>query len=531
MSANMRVLVLGDVAPECASRLESEGLEVDAGGAWDDDGLLARLTGCDALVVGPAAPVTARMLQAGPRLRVVARAGVHVEDVDVDEATRRGIIVVRTPHSDVAARAEQALAMLFACARSVVGADAALRSGPRQGDGRPAEAVELRGKTLGLVGLDESSAALAEAAQALRMEVVACDPAGVAGAGEAGGLDRLDPAGVYAAADFIVVQPPPGEPDEPLIGDAELARMRHGVRLVAPAGPGGVDADALAAALAEGRVAATAVQMTAPESSVTTALTSAGDATFFPKGDGDTREARVRAATSAAEEVATVLRGGFPAGAVNVPVGAGDDAAELMPYAGLCARLGRLLVQLAGAPVDAVDITYGGSVAYFDTGLLTLAVLGGVLQDRVDGPVNFVNAQAFARDLGVSTAEHRQSEIPDYPRLVTVSCGPGGEVSVAGTSLGPEHKPRLVRVFGEDVDVEPARHMAFLRYVDAAGIGGKVGTLLGEWRVNIAHMSVGRGRLGDEAVMVLTLDQPLTPVQADELVRSCGLLYARAVEL
>jgi D-3-phosphoglycerate dehydrogenase / 2-oxoglutarate reductase len=142
--------------------------------------------------------------------------------------------------------------------------------------------------------------------------------------------------------------------------------------------------------------------------------------------------------------------------------------------------------------------------------------------------VNFVNAQDHARALGVTATEHRQSDIPDYPRLVTVKAG---EVSVSGTALGPEHKTRLVRVFGEDVDIEPAPRMAFLRYHDAAGIGGKVGTLLGEWRVNIAHMSVGRGRRGDEAVMALTLDQPLTAAQAADLVLRCGLLYARSVEL
>ena len=250
--------------------------------------------------------------------------------------------------------------------------------------------------------------------------------------------------------------------------------------------------------------------------------------TLYPVAGAASLDARVRAAVAAAEAVVAVLRGGFPAGAVNVPVAAGGDAAELMPYVGLCDLLGRLLVQLSAGPVDAVDITYGGSVAYFDTGLLTLGVLGGVLAGRVDGPVNFVNAQDHALALGVTAAEHRQSEIPDYPRLITVTAG---DVSVSGTSLGPEHKPRLVRVFGEDVDIEPAPRMAFLRYHDAAGIGGKVGTLLGEWRVNIAHMSVGRGRRGDEAVMALTLDQPLTPAQAADLVLRCGLLYARSVEL
>ncbi len=227
-----------------------------------------------------------------------------------------------------------------------------------------------------------------------------------------------------------------------------------------------------------------------------------------------------------------VLRGRLLPGAVNVPAAAGDDADELMPYMGLCTQLGRLLVQLAGEPVVAVEITYGGSVAYYDTHLLTLGVLGGVLAGRTDAPVNFVNAEVVAAELGVTASEKRESGIPDFPRLITVAvAGTGGAMSVSGTSLGSEHKPRLVRVFGEDVDLAPAPHMAVLRYVDAPGIGGKVGTLLGEWGVNIGHMSVGRGKLGDEAVMVLTLDESLTVEQTDALVARCGLEFARAVEL
>ncbi len=516
MSATQRVLLLGDVASEGAVALAGAGVTVDEGGAWSGAQVLARLAEYDALIVGPREPVSAALLQAGVRLRVVGRAGVDVEGIDVDEATRRGIIVVHAPGSDVAARAELSLAMLLACARGVARTDAGLRAG--EASGAP-EAVELRGRTLGLAGLDGCSEALAEAAQGLRMAVVACGARDTAPPALA--ADLVTAGDVYAASDFIVAAAGAG-----VLGDEAFSAMKPGVRLVVPGAV--IDTPALARALANGRVAAAAVGVGLGDHEVVRALAGLAGVTFYDVAGGSTRDARVRAATAVAEAVAAALCGGFPAGAVNVPVAAGDDAAELMPYVGLCDRLGRLLVQLSGGPVGAVDITYGGSVAYFDTGLLTLGVLGGVLSGRVEGPVNFVNAQDHARALGVTATEHRQSDIPDFPRLITVSAG---DVSVSGTSLGPEHKPRLVRVFGEDVDIEPAPLMAFLRYHDAAGIGGKVGTLLGEWRVNIAHMSVGRGRRGDEAVMALTLDQPLTPAQAADLVLRCGLLYARSVEL
>ena len=524
MSEKKRVIVLDDLAPEGVELLVGEGLAVETGVGWDEAELLLRIPGCSAIIAGPGTPVTAAVLAAGEGLRVVGRAAVDVGEIDVSEATWRGIVVVHAPDSALMSEAEHALALVLACVRDLSGADGALRRGDtarRTGDG-----VEVRGKTLGIIGVRPSSALLVERARALGMTVLACEPQ--AGAAAVGAVECVAPEQVLAQADVLVIQTPA---EETLFGAPELAQLKPGARLVSPCSPGAVDLGALAGALSAGTVAGAAVAVTAgaaPSAAVLAAphllLTSAAEAS--------TLDARRRAGESVAEQVAAVLRGRLLRGAVNVPAAAGDDADELMLYMGLCARLGKLLVQLAGEPVDAVEITYGGSVAYYDTRLLTLGVLGGVLAERVETPVNFVNAEVVAADLGVTVSETRESGIPDFPRLITVAAaGSGGAMSVSGTSLGSEHKPRLVRVFGEDVDIEPAPHMAFLRYVDAPGIGGKVGTLLGEWGVNIGHLSVGRGKLGDEAVMALTLDESLTGQQTADLVARCGLAYARAVEL
>ena len=524
MSEKKRVIVLGDLAREGVDLLVGEGLAVETSGGRDEAELLLRVPGCSAIIAGAGAPVTGAVLAAGEELKVVGRAGVDVGEIDVSEATRRGIVVVHAPDSALISEAEHALALVLACTRDLSGADTALRRGDtarRTGDG-----VEVRGKTLGIIGVRPCSALLVERALALGMTVLACDPQ--AGAGSVGAVECIAPELVLTQADVLVIQTPR---EAALFGAAELAQLRPGARVVSPCSPGAVDLDALAAALAAGTVAGAAVAVeagAAPSAAVLAAprllLTSAGEAS--------TLDARRRAGVSVAEQVAAVLRGRLLRGAVNVPAAAGDDADELMPYMDLCSRLGRLLVQLAGGPVDAVEITYGGSVAYFDTRLLTTGVLGGVLADRADTPVNFVNAEGIAEQLGVRASETRESGIPDFPRLITVAvAGSGGAMSVSGTSLGSEHKQRLVRVFGEDVDIEPAAHMAFLRYVDAPGIGGKVGTLLGEWGVNIGHLSVGRGKLGDEAVMALTLDESLSEAQTTALVTRCGLEYARAVEL
>ena len=523
MSEKKRVIVLGDLAPEGVELLVGEGLAVETGGGWDEAELLLRVPGCSAIIAGAGTPVTAAVLAAGGVLRVVGRAGVEVGEIDVSEATRRGIIVVHAPDSALISEAEHALALVLACARDLSGADAALRRGDAAR--RPGGGVEVRGKTLGIIGVRSGSALLVERARALGMTVLACEPQ--AGAEAVGAVECIAPEQVLTQADVLVIQTPA---EAALFGAAELAALKEGARVVSLSS-GAVDHAALAPALEAGRVAAAVVTVEAG-TVASSPLAGAPHVLFTSAAEASTSDARRRAGVSVAEQVAAVLRGRLLRGAVNVPAAAGDDADELMPYMDLCSRLGRLLVQLAGEPVDAVEITYGGSVAYFDTRLLTTGVLGGVLADRADTPVNFVNAEGIAEQLGVRAVETRESGIPDFPRLITVAvAGSGGAMSVSGTSLGSEHKQRLVRVFGEDVDIEPAAHMAFLRYVDAPGIGGKVGTLLGEWGVNIGHMSVGRGKLGDEAVMALTLDESLSEAQTAALVERCGLAYARAVEL
>jgi len=532
MSEKKRVIVLGDLTDEGLERLRAEGFEVDAGD-WPQEELLRRLPGCHALVVGPTFAVSAEMLRAGPDLEMVGCVGAGVSGIDVDEATRRGIVVADTPQSNVISEAEQALALVLACARDLTGAHADLRAGRWEQARWAGSSVEVRGRTLGIVGFGAPAALVAEGARAMGMRVLAFDEATPAErfaevfVEAAAGLDAL-----CAEADFVLVDSRQAAPAQGLIGDAQFALMKRGVRVVCLAPPGTVDPAAWARAVDAGVVTASAVAVYAGQRAEGDPLAGRDGVLLAPHLEESTVDARRRAGLMIADQVAAVLRGEFAANAVNVPVSLVDDAAELMPFLGLCTQLGRLLGSLTGAPVSDVDVTYGGSFAYFDTRILTLGVLGGLLAGRTHGPVNYVNAQSIADAHGLAAHEANQAGLPDFPRLITVSAeGPEGRVSVSGTSLGPEHKPRLVRVFGEDIDIALSPHMAFLRYGDAPGVGGALGTLLGEWGVNIGHMSVGRGTLEDQAVMALTLDEPLTAAQVDELVARCRLAFGRAVEL
>jgi D-3-phosphoglycerate dehydrogenase len=365
------------------------------------------------------------------------------------------------------------------------------------------------------------------------MTVLACDPRGEAPRSAETACELVgSPAEVYAAADFLLVALPDVAECAGFVGAEAFAQMKDGARVVSLSAPGVVDPTTWARAAESGKVAASALAVRQGDLAAGDPLAARDNVLLVPLLEESTVDARSRAGLMIAEQVAAVLRGEFASNAVNVPLTLVDDAAELMPYLGLCAQLGRLVVGLAGGAGGEVGVTYGGSFAYFDTRILTLGVLEGVLAGQGEAQVNYVNAASLAEARGLTARETTQSVLPDFPRLITVSAtGPRGPVTVSGTSLGPEHKSRLVHVFGEDIDIDPAPHMLFLRYVDAPGVGGAVGTMLGEWGVNIGHMSVGRGTSEREAVMALTLDEPLDATQLDQLVERCGLSYGAGVEL
>lgn len=527
------ILVAEKLPPEALRRLKADGFRVDLERDPSVGTLVDRIAGYHGLIIGHSVRVTAEVIDAADVLEVIGCVGSGAGNVDLKAATRRGIVVADTPESNTLASAEQALTLVLACARDLGRMHADLRAGRWEPDAWAQAGVEVRGRTLGIVGAGGVAPQLAESALALGMNVIACDPTGASDSVAGLPVEAFDqPARVYAESDFLVVDLP-DEVAQGIITAAELAAMKDGVRLVSLAPPGVIDSAAWASAIATGKVAASAATVYVGDPPPAAGPLAAFDSVIFvPHLEESTIDARSRAGLTVAEQVAAVLKGEFASNAVNVPVELVDDADELMPYLGLCSQLGRLLVHLAVEPPQEIEISYGGSFAFFDTRILTLSVLGGVLADRVDGPVNYVNAQSIADALKVTSCETTQSAVPDFPRLITVSTpGPEGRVSVSGTSLGRDHKSRLVEVFGDAIDISPASRMLFLRYADLPGVGGALGTMLGEWGVNIGNMSVGRGAHESQAVMALTLDQPLTDEQLHRLVDECGIGFGVSVEL
>jgi D-3-phosphoglycerate dehydrogenase len=528
-----KVLVKEKLAPEGVKYLEDQGFQVDIGTEWDAVELLARIPEYHGLIIRSATKVTADVIRAGVNLQVVGRAGVGVDNVDVAEATKRGVIVVNAPQSNVLSAAEHTIALIMACARNIPQACADLKAGRWEKGKWGKGGVELRGKTLGILGLGRIGFLVAEDARGLGMNVVAYDPFVPAERFHELGLERAEtPDRIYREADFITVHLPKNAETIGFVSDDEFAKMKAGVRVVNVARGGIIDEDAWARAIESGKVVASAVDVYPKEPTTESPLFKYDSVVATPHLGASTVEAQLRAGMIIADQVAAVLKGEFASNAVNVPLAPGDDADELMPFLGLCEKLGRLIVQIAEGPVDAFEIAYGGGIARYDTRILTLGVLQGVLADKVDGPVNFVNVQNIAEERGISVKETKQPAAVDFLNIISVSTRDAhGELAVSGTTLGPRHRPRLVKVYRQDVDIEPAPHMVFLRYADVPGMIGRIGTKMGEFGINIGQMGVGREVKEQKAVMGLTLDEPITAEQLDELVESCGLADGKRVAL
>ncbi len=528
-----RILVAGRLAPVGVARLEADGFHVDVVSERDAGDVARLVPGYHGLIAGPSVAVPLEVIRAADVLEVIGRAGTRVDDIDLGEATARGIIVTDAPQSDCVSAAELVLTLVLACAHETVRAHSTLAAGGGGHPERLARGVEVRGKTLGLIGLDDTVPLVADAAQALGMRVIGWDPGARSGGVEQLHLERVDDlTEVCREADFLSVHLAERPESLGLVGEAEFATMKRGVRIVSAFARGIVDEAAWVRAIQTGAVVGSAVVIDAGSSPAERPLAAIDGVILVDRAAAQTADAQARAAEMVADQVAAALRGELVRNAINVPAALDDDAAELMPYVELCEQLGRLVVQLADGPVESLDVWYGGSFAYYDTRILSLGILQGALQRRVEGKVNLVNAQIIADATGLAITEAGDPAATDFPRLVSVSArGAWGEVSVTATSLGPAHKPRLVEVFGDAIDIGPAPRMLFLRYEDLPGVGGKLGTMLGEWGVNIGNMSVGRGAVERHAVMALTLDQPLTDEQLGELVDRCGLDVGKSVEL
>ena len=483
----------------------------------------------DAIVVRSATKLTADVIERAGRLKVIGRAGVGVDNVDVEAATRRGIIVANAPESTVVSAAEHTVGLLVALARNIPQAHAALKQG--RWERKRWGGVELAGKTLGVLGFGRIGQQVARRALGLGMRVVAYDPYVAAERFRELGADRVEtPQEVYAAAEFLTLHLPLTPETRGSLDANAFAAMRDGVRIVNAARGALVDEEALVEALRSGKVGGAALDVFSAEP-YSGPLVELDNVVVTPHLAASTDEAQDRAGVIVAEQVAAALEGGLVSNAVNIPVVGADDLEVLGPYVPLAARLGRIAMELSDGVAEEIVVTAFGGLADFDSRLLTVAALNGAFQGRADRPVNYVNAPHIAAERGIEVREERSRSARDYTNLVRVAIrGGGGSVRVAGTTIGREHRQWLVNALGFEIELELAPLFVLFRYDDQPGVIGRVGTLFGEAGVNIASMTVSRSRRGGKALMALTIDSP-PPDDLVARIRAEGFDDARVLEL
>jgi D-3-phosphoglycerate dehydrogenase len=499
-----KVLVREEIAEAGIRLLRERGFEVDVDG---DSDLADSIGRYDAIIVRSATKVTADLIERADNLKVIGRAGVGIDNVDVEAATRRGIVVANAPESTVISAAEHTIGLLVALTRNIPQAHAALKQG--RWERKTYGGVELADKTLGVLGFGRIGQQVARRAAGLGMRVVAYDPFVSRDRFRELGVERVESEqDVYAAADFLTLHLPLTEETRKSINADAFGKMRDGVRIVNAARGALVDEDDLLAALKSGKVGGAALDVFSTEP-YSGPLLEEDNVVVTPHLAASTEEAQDRAGLIIAEQVAAALDGGLVSNAVNIPVIGAEDLEVLGAYIPLAAKLGRLAMELAQGRVEELRLTYFGALAQYDTRLLTVAALNGAFQGRSDQPVNYVNAPMIAAERGVEVREERSRSARDYTNLVRVEAVSGGQaLRVAGTTMGNDNRLWLVSALGFELDMELAPLLVVFRYDDVPGVIGKVGTLFGAASINIANMTVSRTRQGGQALMALSIDSP-----------------------
>ena len=522
------VLVAEELSPAGIALLEAD-FEVRYTNGADRDALLPALAGVDALIVRSATSVDAEALAHAPKLRVVARAGVGLDNVDVEAATKNGVMVVNAPTSNIVSAAEHAVALLLATARNIPQAANSLKRGEWK---RSAfTGVELHDKVVGILGLGRIGVLVAQRLSAFGMRVVAYDPYVPTARAAQLGVRMLSLDELLAESDFISVHLPRNAETAGLVGDRELHLVKPDVRIVNAARGGIIDEDALAAALKDGRVAGAGIDVYRTEPCTDSPLFAFDGVVATPHLGASTHEAQEKAGTQVVRSVKLALAGEFVPDAVNVDGGA--VAEDLKPGLPLTEKLGRIFTAIAGHVAVALDVEARGEIAAHDVRVLQLAALKGVFSGVVTDQVTYVNAPLLAKERGVEVTLRTAAESPDWRNVITLrgTMADGRVISVSGTLSGPRHLEKLVEVNGFEIEIAVAPHMAFFTYTDRPGVIGLVGQLLGDQGINIAGMQVSRDERGGRALIVLTVDSALAPPLLDDITRAIGAEVGSGVDL
>ncbi len=526
----MKVLVAESIAASGVAALK-EKFDVEVKTDLTPEQLVAEIPAYDALIVRSATRATREVIEAGTNLKIIGRAGVGVDNVDVDAATERGIIVCNAPTSNVVSAAEQTMALMLSMARRTPQANASMKQ--CKWERSKFTGAELYEKTLAVFGLGRIGSLVAERARGFGMKLIAYDPyVSESRAAEMGVTLYENVDDLLPLADFITVHLPKTKDTIGMFGTERFAMMKDGVYLVNTARGGIYQVDALADALRSGKVAGAAIDVFEIEPCTDSPLVEFDNVILTPHLGASTSEAQDRAGEQIAEFVILGLEGRMVPTAVNVAPVSPEVMEKVGPYIDLAQDMSCMLAQFAHGGIEALDIMTVGQLAETDTRIVRTAALKGMLTRATDEAVNFVNADYLAESRGIRVTETKRAETHDFVSMVILRAEtPHGPCEIGAALVGKKDEPRIVTLFGYDMDLAPSKNMAFFRYQDRPGMIGKVGTILGEIGINIGSMQVSRTEEGGQALMALTVDAVLDPQLLERIKGEAAMDDAWYVQL
>ena len=524
----MKVLITDSISEEGIAGLR-DFAQVDVKTGLKPEEIIATIGDYEALMVRSQTKVTAEIIEAGKKLQVIARAGVGIDNVDVEAATRRGIVVVNAPTGNTVSAAEHTVALMMALARNIPQANAVLKSGVwRRGDFM---GTELRDKTLGIIGLGNVGSEVARRARGLEMKLIGNDPFVSADYASNLQVELVDLKRLLREADFITLHIPATAQTRGIIGAKELAMVKPTARIINCARGGLIDEEALVKAIGEKRLAGAAIDVFVTEPTTESVLFGCDNIIVTPHLGASTAEAQVMAARDVTDQIIDIFKGQPARYAVNAPFIPAETLTALTPFVGAAATLGRLVSQLAEGQAKAIRIIYQGEIANYDTTSVKAAVLGGLLEGISEERVNLVNANLIAARRGLSIVEQKEATCENYASLISVEVTTStGTITVAGTVINNES--HVVRVNDYWLDFVPTGgYFLFSDHIDRPGLIGAVGKITGDADIDISFMHVGRLKPRGQALMVLVLDEPLPEEQQQQILAIPDVYNVKLVKL
>ena len=528
----MKVIVTDEVAREGLALLEQDPrIEMDVRLGLKKEELLQLIGDYEVIITRSGTTVDKDVLDAGKKLKMVARAGVGIDNVDVEYASSRGVIVVNAPFGNTNSAAEHTMALLLSFCRNVTKANASLKGG--EWKRAPFTGVELKGKTAGVIGLGKVGGRVATRLKAFECEVLACDPYIAVKRAHDLGVKLVSHEEIYKNCDIITVHTPLNDETRNMIGVREVAMMKHGVILINAARGGIINEDALLAGLKAGKVAGAAVDVWSeepPKSDLVKELIGHERVVVTPHLGANTFEAQVNVAVDVSREIINYLDELPLENAVNIPRFDLALMDQMRPYLNLMSVLADFVIQLVDTNLDKVTFSYAGNIAHYDCTPLTVCGVAALLNRMVEQDVNMVNATLVADNMGITVDEHKSTQTEAFSTMITLTIeGPHERRTVAGTLF--EGMPRIVMMRDYQVDFVPSEHMLILAYEDRPGMIGKIGTIMGEHDINIAAMNLGRREKRGEAMVILSLDSAVPENVIDEVRIATQAKFIKALHM